>query len=120
MWSFDRFFKEVTNILSKNVVHVFYMNCAASIEVYMNHDEPFFNLKEHIKLQTEVQPENQILIVNNADMEETFDSNTLVKNFPPTTDTKPVFLYLDDREWVENTKNHVTLPVFFRVIENIE
>lgn len=103
MWSFDRFFKEVTNILSKKVVHVFYMNRASSIEVYMNDDEPFFNLKEHIKLQTDVQPESQILILNNADMEEKVGSNTLVKGFPPTTDIAPVFLYSIDN-------NNVTLP----------
>lgn len=33
MWSFDRFFKEVTNILSKRVLHVFHINRASSIEV---------------------------------------------------------------------------------------
>lgn len=33
MWSFDRFFKEVTNILSKKVLHVFYVNRTSSIEV---------------------------------------------------------------------------------------
>lgn len=33
MWSFERFFKEVTLILSKRVLHVFYMNNTSSIEV---------------------------------------------------------------------------------------
>lgn len=45
----------------------------------MNEDEPFFNIKEHIKLQTDVQPESQILILNNQDMEEKVGSNTFVK-----------------------------------------
>lgn len=103
MWSFDRFFKEVTNILSKKVVHVFYMNRALSIEVYMNDEEPFFNLKEHIKLQSDVQPESQILILNNGDMEEKVGTNTLVRGFPETTATNPVFLYSIDN-------NNVTLP----------
>lgn len=103
MWSFDRFFKEVTNILSKKVLHVFYMSRASSIEVYMNDDEPFFNLKEHVKLQTDVMPESQILILNEQDMEEKVGSNSLVKGFPPTTALSPIFLYSIDN-------NNVTIP----------
>lgn len=33
MWSFDRFFKEVTNILNKRILHVFYINRSQSIQV---------------------------------------------------------------------------------------
>lgn len=62
----------------------------------MNEDEPFFNLKEHIKLQSDVQPESQILILNNQDMEEKVGSNSLVKGFPPTSDKAPIFLYSID------------------------
>lgn len=103
MWSFDRFFKEVTNILSKRVLHVFYMNRSALIEVYMNEDEPYFNIKEHIKLQTDVQPESQILILNNQDMEEKMDTSSLVKGFPSTNAKSPIFLFSIDN-------NNVTIP----------
>lgn len=69
----------------------------------MNDDEPFFNLREHIKLQTDVMPESQILIMNNQDMEEKVGTNSLVKGFPPTTATTPIFLYSIDN-------NNVTIP----------
>lgn len=69
----------------------------------MNDDEPFFNLKEHIKLQTDVMPESQILILNNQDMEEKVGTNSLVKGFPPTAELAPVFLYSIDN-------NNVTIP----------
>lgn len=69
----------------------------------MNEDEPFFNIKEHIKLQTDVQPESQILILNSQDMEEKLGSNTFVKGFPPTTELNPIFLYSIDN-------NNVTIP----------
>ncbi|XP_031623929.1 serine/threonine-protein kinase TBK1 [Contarinia nasturtii] len=111
MWSFDRFFKEVTNILSKKVLHVFYMNRTSSIEIYMNDDEPFFNLKEHIKLQTDVQPESQILIMNNQDMEEKVGTNSLVKGFPPTTELTPIFLYSVDNNNV-TIGSELDLPKF--------
>lgn len=69
----------------------------------MNDDEPFFNLKEHIKLQTDVMPESQILILNNQDMEEKVGTNSLVRGFPPTVALNPIFLYSIDN-------NNVTLP----------
>lgn len=69
----------------------------------MNDDEPFFNLKEHIKLQTDVMPESQILILNSQDMEEKVGTNSLVKGFPQTTALDPIFLYSIDN-------NNVTIP----------
>lgn len=69
MWSFDRFFVEVQNILSKKVLHVFYMNRAASIEIYMGMDDPLNNFKEHIQLQTDVLPDNQLLLLGGEYLE---------------------------------------------------
>lgn len=69
----------------------------------MNDDEPFYNLKEHVKLQSDVMPESQILILNSQDMEEKVGTNSLVKGFPPTTALDPVFLYSIDN-------NNVTIP----------
>lgn len=73
------------------------------LQVYMNDDEPFYNLKEHIKLQSDVMPESQILILNSQDMEEKVGTNSLVKGFPPTTAADPIFLYSIDN-------NNVTIP----------
>lgn len=69
----------------------------------MNDDEPFFNVKEHIKVQTDVMPESQILIMKNQDMEEKVGSNSVVKGFPQTTAITPIFLYSVDN-------NNVTIP----------
>lgn len=69
----------------------------------MNDDEPYHNLKEHIKLQTDVMPESQILILSNQDMEEKVGTNSLVGGFPPTTALSPIFLYSIDN-------NNVTIP----------
>lgn len=69
----------------------------------MNEDEPFFNLREHVKLQTDVMPESQILILSNQDMEEKVGTNSLVKGFPQTDAENPIFLYSVDN-------NNVTIP----------
>lgn len=104
MWSFDRFFKEVTLILNKKVLHLFHINRTSSIEIYMNEDEPLFNLKEHIKVQTDVQPESQILILGSQHLEAKVGTSSLVKGYPPTSADSPIFLYSIDN-------NNVTIPV---------
>lgn len=63
MWSFDRFFYEVQHILNKKMLHIFYANRANAIEVYMDPEETFFNLKEHIFVQTEVPHSSQLLLM---------------------------------------------------------
>lgn len=103
MWSFDRFFKEVTNILNKKVLHVFYMNKSASIEVYMMETDSLFNFKEHIELQTDVRPESQILLLENEHLEKKIGVNTLIKGYPTTETDAPIFLYSTDN-------NNVAVP----------
>lgn len=74
------------------------------LKVYMNEDEPLFNFKEYIKLQTDVQPESQILLLDNQHLEDKVGINTLVKGYPPTSAENPIFLYSIDN-------NNVTIPV---------
>ncbi|GAB0093300.1 serine/threonine-protein kinase TBK1 [Sergentomyia squamirostris] len=103
MWSFDRFFAEVTNILSKRVLHVFYMNKVSSIKIFMNMDEPLFNLKEHIRLQTEVRSESQLLLLDNQCLEDRVGAETSVRGYPETSSEDPIFMLSIDN-------NNVTLP----------
>lgn len=70
----------------------------------MNEDEPLFNLKEHIKAQSDVQPESQILLMGSQHLEARVGINSLVKGYPPTDAESPIFLYSIDN-------NNVTLPV---------
>lgn len=103
MWSFDRFFQEVTHILSKRVLHVFYINRTSSIEVYLEPEDTMYNLKEHIQLQSNVPPDSQILLLCNEHLEGKVGSNTHVKGYPITTTETPIFLYSKEN-------NNVLLP----------
>lgn len=76
MWSFDRFFQEVTNILSKRVLHIFYINRTSTVEIYLESDDTLYNLREHIHLQTNVAPENQILLLCSEHFEEKVGVNS--------------------------------------------
>ncbi|XP_063696271.1 inhibitor of nuclear factor kappa-B kinase subunit epsilon [Culicoides brevitarsis] len=103
MWSFDRFFNEVTNILTKRVLHFYYINKATSIEVYMDPDESLDNLKEHLRLQTEVQPQAQLLLLDHELLEDRVGANSSVRGYPETSELKPIMLYSIDN-------NNVSLP----------
>lgn len=70
----------------------------------MNEDEPLYNLKEHIKVQSDVQPESQILLLASQHLEARVGINSLVKGYPPTDAENPIFLYSIDN-------NNVTLPI---------
>ncbi|EDV54528.1 serine/threonine-protein kinase TBK1 [Drosophila erecta] len=102
-WSFDRFFHEVTLILRKRVIHVFFTNRTSSVEVFLEPDEQIDNFRERIFLQTEVPLEKQILLFNNEHLEKKVTPRTIAKAFPATTTEQPIFLYSND-------DNNVQLP----------
>ncbi|KAH8279629.1 hypothetical protein KR018_011142 [Drosophila ironensis] len=102
-WSFDRFFQEVTLILRKRVIHVFYTNRTSSVEVFLEPDEQIDNFRERIFLQTEVPLEKQILLFNNEHLEKKVSPRTIAKAFPATSTEQPIFLYSND-------DNNVQLP----------
>lgn len=103
MWSFERFFWEVTNILNKKVLHLFYMNRASSIEIFMEPDEPLFHFKEHVNLQTDVNPDSQLLMYDDEHLEEKVGANSAVRGYPSTSILKPIMLLSADN-------NNVSLP----------
>lgn len=103
MWSFERFFFEVTHILSRKVLHVFYMNRASSIEVFLESDDSLHQLKEHIHLQTDVPSESQLLLYEDEHIERNIGTNTAIRGYPTTINQKPIMMYS-----IEN--NNVALP----------
>ncbi|XP_058058074.1 inhibitor of nuclear factor kappa-B kinase subunit epsilon [Anopheles bellator] len=103
MWSFDKFFVEVQNILNKTVLHIFYVNRAVSIEVYLEPEQSFVHLREHILAQTDVPHASQLLLLDNELFEVKVGSNTSARGYPPTEAISPVMLF--------NTENYnVILP----------
>ncbi|KAL5279346.1 IKBKE family protein [Megaselia abdita] len=102
-WSFEIFFAEVTKILRKRLIHVFYINRLSSIEVFMEPGEQIDDFKEHLQLQTDVSPENQILLFNNEHIEGRILPEINASAFPETDTENPIFLYSKDN-------NNVQLP----------
>uniref|UniRef100_A0A1A9WM29 Protein kinase domain-containing protein n=1 Tax=Glossina brevipalpis TaxID=37001 RepID=A0A1A9WM29_9MUSC len=102
-WSFDRFFQEVTNILRKRVIHVFFTNRTSSVEIFLEPEELIEHFRERILMQTKVPMERQILLFNNEHLEKKITPHTIAKAFPETYTENPIFLYSND-------DNNVQLP----------
>ncbi|XP_040164449.1 inhibitor of nuclear factor kappa-B kinase subunit epsilon [Anopheles arabiensis] len=93
MWSFDKFFLEVQNILNKTVLHIFYVNRATSIEVYLEPEQTLVHLLEHILAQTDVPQASQLLLLDNELFATKVDANTSARGYPPTDPSNPVMLF---------------------------
>ncbi|KAL0869480.1 hypothetical protein ABMA27_005765 [Loxostege sticticalis] len=103
IWTFDRFFSEVQTATSTTAVHVFHVNKAASIKVFLKPDEKFEHLQTYICEQTSVVAESQILLYKDKLLLTEIDENTLGKSYPETSAEEPLMLF--------NKSNHnVSMP----------
>ena len=63
MWSFERFFTEVTRILNKKKIHIFFVNRLSEHRVYLDKEERLENFQLLLHEQTEVEASQQILLL---------------------------------------------------------
>lgn len=93
IWTFEKFFSEVQITTSTTAVHVFHVNKAASIKVFLKPDEKYEHLQTYICEQTSVVAESQILLYKDQLMQTVIDDNTLGKEYPETTAEEPLILF---------------------------
>lgn len=84
IWTFDRFFANVTECLSRKVVYIFHVNRATNIKVYMHPDETYEQLQNYIMDQTEITPEVQILLYKNQLFVDVVGDNRRGLGYPET------------------------------------
>lgn len=120
MWSFDRFFAEVTNVLVKKFVHIFHINRVAPIEVLMNNHETVTNLKNYIQMQTEVTVQNQLLVLDSTTVDSIMgaDEATTVQHCLKTSAEKPIVLFTIDNNNV-NLQSEQEQPKFPTFSNNV-
>jgi TANK-binding kinase 1 len=63
MWTFDKFFSEVTKILSKKKLHIFYMTKLTEHRIYLDKEENLEQFQLLLAQQCEVAPEHQVTII---------------------------------------------------------
>ncbi|XP_028172711.1 serine/threonine-protein kinase TBK1 [Ostrinia furnacalis] len=103
IWTFERFFSEVQTATSTTPIHIFHVNKATSIKVFLKPEEKFEHLQTYICEQTSVVAESQIMLYQDKLLLTEIDENTLGKNYPETSAEEPLLLF--------NKSNHnVSMP----------
>ncbi|XP_072382744.1 serine/threonine-protein kinase TBK1 [Diabrotica undecimpunctata] len=96
IWSFDKFFNEVDVILSRKLFHIFHVNKAQLIKIYILPIENYTHLQSYIAEQIEIKENSQILIYQNNLLKNLIEEYTLITGYPNTSKEDPYFLF--DRE----------------------
>ncbi|CAK1553137.1 unnamed protein product [Leptosia nina] len=103
IWSFERFFSEVQMVTSTKPIHLFYVNKASSIKVFLKPEEKFEHLQTYICEQTAVVAESQILLYQDKLILNEINENTPGKNYPETSTENPLMLF-------NKSDNSVNMP----------
>lgn len=103
IWSFDRFFTEVTDTLCRKPIHIFNVHKASLLKVFLHPEEKLVAFQVHVQDQTEIPPHAQILLFGDLSLTSLVEEYTPGKSYPNTTDDKPLMLF--SRE-----NNNVILP----------
>lgn len=93
IWSFDRFFSEVQNTLSRKLIHVFHVNKVQSIRVYLHPDETYDELQNLITEQTNIAPNNQILLTKEKSLLSIVEESTPGRGYPKFEEMEPIMLF---------------------------
>lgn len=93
MWTFERFFSDVTRILSKKKIHIFHVNKLSELRIYLDRSEKIEDYQLLLTEQTEVDPASQILLFHENFLSHYVEASTPGTSFPDTTATEPIVLY---------------------------
>ena len=96
IWSFERFFGQVTDLLNRRSIHIFNVHRAQSIQVYLDpYEDKLTAFQSYVHGQTDVAPHAQILLLGEgaARLNELIDENTTGKGYPVTSQEKPLMLF---------------------------
>jgi len=94
MWTFERFFSEVTRILAKKKVHFYFVNKLTELRVYLDRNERMADLQLLLMEQADVAPEHQILLFEGAPLVKRVDAaSTPGTSFPDTSLDNPITMF---------------------------
>ncbi|XP_078309872.1 inhibitor of nuclear factor kappa-B kinase subunit epsilon-like [Crassostrea virginica] len=93
--TFDRFFQEVGNILSKKVLYAFCPITWSNMRIYVSKNTKLSRLQELVAEQCEVAAVNQILVLDGELLEQSVDSLATVDEYPKSiTLHNPIYVFL--------------------------
>ena len=62
MWTFEKFFQEVTKLLSRKKIHIYFMNNLSPHRVYLDKSQHLEDFQLLLSEQTEIDSPSQILL----------------------------------------------------------
>ncbi|KAI7693198.1 hypothetical protein SSS_06281 [Sarcoptes scabiei] len=81
MWSFEKFFTSVTNILDHKVVYVFYVGTLSLNPIYCHHNEKIIDLKSRCDSLFKLDPKDQIMVWANDELNHVITSHANNSNY---------------------------------------
>lgn len=111
IWSFERFFAEVMDVLSRKQIYIFNVPRAEVIKIFLHPEEKMIAFQNHIQDQTDISLHAQILLVNENPLAFLVDESTPGRGYPVTTLDNPLILFSRDNNNVITPKDS-ELPKF--------
>lgn len=111
IWTFDKFFNEVIDMLSRKAVNIFHVNKASLIKVYIHPDEKYEQLQSYLTEQTQITTENQIILLKETVLRDLVDENSRAEGYPLTTEQEPLILFSKENNNVD-IDSELELPKF--------
>jgi len=113
MWTFEKFFAEVTNLLSKKKIFIYFMSSLAQLRVYLDRSQCLEDFQLLLTEQTDVEPGSQILLLNDNFLSRQLEANTPGTSFPETSEERPVIMFTKNNNGIkfgEGEKELATFP----------
>lgn len=96
MWTFDQFFQEVHDIVTKYRIYVFNVGTASLLNIYLDPKEKYAKLCEEIASQTDVPANRQVLFYNNSLLVKQINQLQSVDAIRGTTPDNPILLFRNE------------------------
>lgn len=120
-WSFDDFFDEVMRLKEKLIFNVFDSCHCRLLKVYVDKHAHMADLLSLVEKQTAIKPDEQLLIIDNADLRQVVSDHQEVLTYPRTSSADPIYLFISS-ENVPQTMDGHSIPKFpkFGATFNVE
>ncbi|RZF49044.1 hypothetical protein LSTR_LSTR017591 [Laodelphax striatellus] len=93
IWTFDKFFTEVTKALTRKPVHVYHINKAQSVRIYVHPDDVYSDFQALVHEQTEITAENQIILFKDTHLISLVGEGNPSRTYPQTELGCPMLLF---------------------------
>jgi len=93
IWTFERYFKEVDDLLKKRIVHVFSMSSSSYQPLYITNENSLSALEDKMVKYFRIPIYNQLILFDGRILEK---SSTIISDLPVTTSHQPLILFSCD------------------------